>query len=74
MRASLVLQVALCPPGGPFSIGYRQLPGDRFHRILRAQEIHDHEVFSDAFELHLVELPKNEPGRSAGPASKLAIW
>ena len=55
-------------------LGYRELPGERFHSILRVQEIHDHEVFSDAFELHLVELPKVGPSRSAQPATKLELW
>ena len=55
-------------------LGYRELSGERFHSILRVQDIQDREVFSDAFELHLLELPKLGPRRSTGTESKLELW
>lgn len=62
------------PPGRPLSVGCRELPGERSHSILRVQEVHDHQVFSDAVELLLLEVPKLEPNRPAGPGSQLESW
>ena len=55
-------------------LGYRELHGERFHSIFRVQEIHDHQIFSDAFELHLVELCKVGPSEPTRPQSKLELW
>ena len=39
-------------------LDYRELPGDRLHSIFHVLEAHDHSRFSDAFEIHVIELPK----------------
>jgi predicted transposase/invertase (TIGR01784 family) len=39
-------------------LDYRELPGDRLHSIFHILEAHDHSRFSDAFEMHVIELPK----------------
>ena len=39
-------------------LGYRELEGPRMHSIFRVLEIHDHRLYSDALEIHAVELPK----------------
>jgi predicted transposase/invertase (TIGR01784 family) len=50
-----------------FILDFRELPGERFHRIFRVRDVHDGEVFSDALELHTVELPKlPEEGADSG--------
>ena len=41
-----------------FFLGFRELPGERFHRIFQVLDADDHEVFSDALQLHTIELPK----------------
>ena len=41
-----------------FFLGFRELPGERFHRIFQVLDVDDHEVFSDALQLHTIELPK----------------
>jgi predicted transposase/invertase (TIGR01784 family) len=39
-------------------LDYRELPGDRLHSIFHVLEAHDHSRFSEAFEMHVIELPK----------------
>jgi predicted transposase/invertase (TIGR01784 family) len=41
-----------------FILGFRDLPGPRFHSKSGVLELTDHEPFSDHLELHVVELPK----------------
>jgi len=41
-----------------FFLGFCELPGERFHRIFQVLDVDDHEVFSDALQLHTIELPK----------------
>jgi predicted transposase/invertase (TIGR01784 family) len=48
----------LRPTVSVFFLGERLLRGSRFHSTFRVLEVHDQEVFSEAFELHVVELPK----------------
>ena len=48
----------LQPVSSVFLLGESWLPGDRFHSIFRLLEVHDHGLFSDAIELHTVELTK----------------
>jgi predicted transposase/invertase (TIGR01784 family) len=39
-------------------LGYSELPGDRLHSIFHILEAHDHQRLTDAFEMHIIELPK----------------
>jgi predicted transposase/invertase (TIGR01784 family) len=39
-------------------VGYREIEGDRVHSIFRLLEVHDHERFTDAMEVHVIELNK----------------
>ncbi len=39
-------------------LGYRELQGTRVHSTFHLLEVHDHERFSNAIELHIIELPK----------------
>jgi predicted transposase/invertase (TIGR01784 family) len=48
----------LQPVSSVFLLADSWLPGDRFHSIFRLLEVHDHGLFSDAIELHTVELAK----------------
>ncbi len=50
-----------------FILAHRQLPGTRFHCTFRALEVHEGTSFSDAFEIHTVELPKLAPARQIDP-------
>jgi predicted transposase/invertase (TIGR01784 family) len=57
-----------------FILDFQELPGDRFHRIFRVLDVVDHEAFSDALELHTVELTKL-PARGADPGElQLERW
>ncbi|MCU0691501.1 MAG: Rpn family recombination-promoting nuclease/putative transposase [Polyangiaceae bacterium] len=50
---------------------YRELQAKRLHSVFHVLEKHDHQRFSEAFELHMVELPKladPEATRAASPA------
>ena len=55
-------------------LGYRELQGIRFHSIFKVLEVHDHEPYSDALELHTVELPKLPPRGADDPEGKLVAW
>lgn len=46
-------------------LGYPELDGDRLHSIFRILETHDHKPLTDAFEMHVIELPKL-PGPAGG--------
>jgi predicted transposase/invertase (TIGR01784 family) len=39
-------------------LDYRELTGKRLHSVFHVLEVHDHERFSDALALHVIELPK----------------
>ena len=39
-------------------LDYVELAGERLHSTFHLLEVHDHERFTDAIELHLIELPK----------------
>ena len=39
-------------------LGYSELPGDRLHSVFHILEAHDHQRLTDAFEMHIIELPK----------------
>ncbi|HQY65461.1 MAG TPA: Rpn family recombination-promoting nuclease/putative transposase, partial [Polyangiaceae bacterium] len=39
-------------------LDYCELDGHRLHSIFHVLETHDHSRFSDAFEMHVIELPK----------------
>lgn len=39
-------------------LDYRELRGTRLHSTFEVLEVHDHERFSDALTLHVIELPK----------------
>ncbi len=39
-------------------LDYRELRGQRLHSVFHVLEVHDHERFSDALALHIIELPK----------------
>lgn len=49
---------SLPPCVSVFILSFAELPGERFHRIFRVRDIEDGQEFSDALELHTVELPK----------------
>ncbi len=49
---------ALCPAVGVHLVSKPLLLGSRFHSIFRLLEVRDHELYSDAMELHVVELSK----------------
>jgi predicted transposase/invertase (TIGR01784 family) len=38
-------------------LDYRELTGKRLHSVFHVLEVHDHERFSDALALHVIELP-----------------
>lgn len=47
-------------------LDYCELETERFHPVFRIMEAHEHFTYSDAFELHVVELPKRRrPGAAA---------
>ena len=48
----------ICPVVGVHFVVSPLLLGDRFHSIFRLLEVTDHEPYSDAIELHVVELSK----------------
>ena len=48
----------LQPVVGIYLLGEPWLPTRRFHSIFRLQEVHDQSLFTDAIELHIVELRK----------------
>ena len=50
-----------------FILAHEQLPGTRFHGTFRALEVHDGTLFSDAFEIHTIELPKLAEVKAVDP-------
>ena len=52
-------------------LDYRELPGERLHSTFHVLETHDHVRLSDAFEMHLIELPKVD--RTALAADRLGV-
>ena len=59
-------------------LGYDEFKGERFHSTFKPQEIHTREVFSDAMEIHTIELQKlpEPPSPSSGPEgeAELVAW
>jgi predicted transposase/invertase (TIGR01784 family) len=49
---------ALRPVISVLFLDYRELRGQRLHSVFHVLEVHDHERFSDALALHVIELPK----------------
>jgi predicted transposase/invertase (TIGR01784 family) len=49
---------ALRPVVSVLFLDYRELAGERLHSVFEVLEVHDHERFSDALTLHVIELPK----------------
>ena len=49
---------ALRPVVSVLFLDYRELRGARLHSVFHVLEVHDHERFSDALALHVIELPK----------------
>lgn len=49
---------ALRPVISVLFLDYRELRGQRLHSVFHVLELHDHERFSDALALHVIELPK----------------
>jgi predicted transposase/invertase (TIGR01784 family) len=47
-------------------LGYRELEGNRLHSVFHILDAHDHKRLTDAFEMHIIELPKLQ-----GPAGGL---
>ena len=41
-----------------FFTSYALFPGSRLHSRSRALEVHDGDLLSDGFEVHIIELPK----------------
>jgi predicted transposase/invertase (TIGR01784 family) len=56
-----------------FLLDFRELPGTGFHSKFRVLEVSSHEPFSDALELHVVELPKLA-GCEISSEPELAHW
>ena len=46
-------------------LGYREIEGTRMHSTFRILEIHDHEPYTDALEIHAVELSSSAGRRPA---------
>jgi predicted transposase/invertase (TIGR01784 family) len=59
---------ALRPTISVAFLSYREIQNPRFHSIFRILETHDHQPYSDALEIHLVQLPRldelTDPDRS----------
>jgi len=53
---------------------FAELANQRFHSIFRAYERHGHELLSDHFELHLLELPKLRGAIDRNDEPNLALW
>jgi predicted transposase/invertase (TIGR01784 family) len=54
-------------------LGYDETRSQRLHSVVRLLEVHDHKVFSDVLQVHLVELPNVGRTPDAGD-EKLAGW
>ena len=65
---------ALVPCVAIWILGYRELPGARFHRTFRVHDVRDQTLFSDALELHTVELPKLPGAGDEGEEASLVRW
>ena len=57
-----------------FILAFQDLPGERFHRIFQVRDVDDGEVFSDALELHTVELPNLPPRGADAEEPELVRW
>ena len=57
-------------------LAHRELEGDRLHSVFHLLEIHDHQRYSEALEVHVVELPKRPRGPDDAPeeAPELLDW
>jgi len=64
----------LRPCIGIWLLGYRQLPGERSHTILKLRDIDGHADFSEHLELHTVELPKLPKCEGQWPRGSLEAW
>jgi predicted transposase/invertase (TIGR01784 family) len=64
----------LKPVVGIYLLGEPWLPGGRFHSIFRLQEVHDQTLFTDAIELHTVELSKLPTGDERLRDANLVRW
>ena len=52
------LHTQLQPVVGVFIANFRELPDERFHSTFRLLEVHSQRSFSEALQLHFLELPK----------------
>ncbi len=55
-------------------LDYRELPTERFHSMFRVMETTERYVFTDAFELHLIELPKRPRSGIPQCEADLVAW
>ena len=57
-------------------LAHRELEGNRLHSVFHLLEIHDHQRYSEALEVHVVELPKRprDPDGAPEEAPELLDW